>query len=111
MTNEEYVRSVWEDVTVGRDIYGYGITLNSTRRPHSFVGYEKKRDACQAAAEFTRKWLEQIADVEAEIEWLGKTPVEWTIGLAPNSIPGRILAREKEVLENLRCGMKEKANG
>ena len=54
-----------------------------------------------AAAEFTRKRLAEIAEVEEEIKWLQS----WGYGNDKINAPARMLARERAELAELKRGM------
>ena len=105
-SNEKFVRLHWQTVTAGQDIYGYGITL-PTRPPHSFVGYEKKNTAWQAAREFTEQRREEIRKVERDMlfiqEYLDQSCDSSWRPIAAQSIKGRLQA----ALAALGQGLKE----
>jgi hypothetical protein len=98
MTNEEYVRSVWDRVLVCDGSYRHYAkgTLLLNWANHCFYEFED----WSAAAEFTRELLEQIQHVETEIGWLRHTCP------GPSQIRCRVISREQTALDELKKGMK-----
>lgn len=110
MTAEQEVRSAWESVSAGPDIYGYRVTL-PTRPPHLFVGYEKSKDAWRDAAAFTRERAEQIRQKAEEVTavesvlWSYKCWAELEATIA-NVATKRILSMLEYQLAELSTGLR-----
>jgi hypothetical protein len=111
MSDEEYVRGVWEEANAGDDAAGvlagpYWVCIYDRKR--WFYGHTEA-DAWSAAAEFTRNRLEQIKQVEEEIRLLQSMVIllrsEPMDATAP--VYRRTIARLEAALAELRKGMKE----
>ena len=115
--DERLVRKTWNSVELDSGRWGASVKINCERP----LGVSStKTDAWSAAAEFTRKRLEEIRQVEEEIKALARNSyvgyeyyyqvLEGVRDIVPrvrhHHALSRILAREQAVLGALKKGMK-----
>ena len=130
MTDEIYVRSKWIDVSIS-NYHQYGKVELPVYWEIRFAdgiaqsGYDTAAKAWSAAAEFTRRRLEQIRQVECEVDCLETSlwgDREWgeffeylredesmgdvVLAVRQQCVEARILARELQVLAELKRGLR-----
>jgi hypothetical protein len=108
VTDEEYVRSKWEEVNISKFANSKPFWIASKTEYLGDGPFEFEEEMWSAARAFTEKREEEISQVKQELMFLGMSLVdvkdgEWHEGYV--AVVGRILARTEARLADLKRGM------